>query len=251
MKTIVSIIIICLLIGSLVANVVIFNQAQQYYLQLNKVRLDPLGLRVYPAEINKPIVTENQKSVIFLGDSRAFAWPAPDALPQFDFTNRGIGSQTSEQVLGRYEAHVKPMSADIVVLQVGINDLKTIPLFPEQKEAIVSRTKTNIATIVELARQDGSTIILTTIFPLGEVPIERRLFWSPDVAEAIDEVNTFLTTLASDEVILFDTAAVLAGEESQVKAEYSFDLLHLTPTGYEALNQTLVDILQQREIGTK
>ncbi|MCB0209061.1 MAG: SGNH/GDSL hydrolase family protein [Anaerolineae bacterium] len=243
---IISLVTLSLLLVSLLANVVIFNQAQQYYHQLNGVRLDPLGMRAYPAKINKPIPTENQKSVVFLGDSRAFAWPAPDDQPHFVFTNRGIGSQTTEQVLRRYEAHVKPLSADVVVLQVGINDLKTIPLFLDQKKGIIDRTETNIATIVELARQDGSIVILTTVFPLGAVPMERRFFWSPDVAEAIDEVNTFLYTLASDEVILFDTSAVLAGEDGQVKPEFSFDLLHLTPAGYEALNQPLVDLLQQR-----
>lgn len=233
------------LLVSLSANFVLFNQAEKYYLQLNGVRLDPLSLNAYPPEINQSLTAKNQKVVVFFGDSRAFAWPAPDDLTQLTFMNRAIGSQTTEQVVSRYEAHVKPLSADILIVQVGVNDLKTVPLFLERKDAIIENSKANIAKIIELARQDGSTVILTTIFPLGEVPIERRLFWSPDVAEAIDEVNAFLYTLEADDVIIFETAPVLAGADGQVKNEYSFDLLHLNPAGYQALNEKLLDVLRQ------
>ncbi|MCB0166209.1 MAG: SGNH/GDSL hydrolase family protein [Anaerolineae bacterium] len=240
----VSIVILSLLlVGSLLANAILFSRAQQYYLQLNGVRLDPLGLRVYPETINKPITAKSKKSVVFFGDSRAFSWPPPEGLPNFIFINRGIGSQTTEQVLRRYEAHIKPLAADILIVQVGINDLKTIPLFPNRQATIVEQTQTNIAQIVERAGQDKTTVILTTIFPLGQVPLERRLFWSPDVAQSIEAINAFLYTLEADEVVIFDTAAVLANEAGTVKPEYSRDLLHLNAAGYQALNQKLVELL--------
>ncbi|HRV94020.1 MAG TPA: GDSL-type esterase/lipase family protein, partial [Anaerolineae bacterium] len=139
-------------------------------------------------------------------------------------------------------------AADILIVQVGINDLKTIPLFPDRQATIVEQTKTNVAQIVELARQDKSTVILTTIFPLGEVPLERRLFWSPEVRRSIEAVNVFFHTLESDEVVIFDTAAVLADKMGTVKLEYSQDLLHLNPAGYRALNQRLIELLLSEEL---
>jgi lysophospholipase L1-like esterase len=45
----------------------------------------------------------------------------------FSFVNRGINTQTSAQVLGRFDKHVVPLHPNIVIVQVGINDLKTIP----------------------------------------------------------------------------------------------------------------------------
>ncbi len=53
------------------------------------------------------------------------------------FVNRGIGNQTTAQVLGHFHAHVAPLHPQTIILQVGINDLKTIPLFPEQAETII------------------------------------------------------------------------------------------------------------------
>lgn len=235
--------LVVILALSLAANFVLFRRAEQYYLELNGVRLDPLGLTVYSDESRQPDSTGDQTTVVFFGDSRAFSWPAPAGLPNFIFINRGIGSQTTEQALRRYEAHIKPLAADILIVQVGINDLKTIPLFPNRQTTIVEQTQTNIAQIVELAGQDNTTVILTTIFPLGEVPLERRLFWSPEVAQSIEAVNAFLHTLETDKVVIFDTAAVLAHERGTIKPEYSQDLLHLSSTGYQALNQQLIELL--------
>ena len=82
-------------------------------------------------------------------------------------------------------------------------------------------------------------VILATIFPLGRIPIERRPFWSADVAPAIAEVNRFIATLASESVQVFDAAAILSDERGVVAPRYSKDFLHLNETGYEALNRAL------------
>ena len=113
-------------------------------------------------------------------------------MSNFTFVNRGIGAQTTAQVLGRFTQDVAPLTADIAVIQVGINDLKALPLFPEERASIVQNTKDNIMKLVQLSLAAGARrVMLTTIFPLGEIPWERRLVWSDDVAVAIDEVNSF------------------------------------------------------------
>lgn len=86
-------------------------------------------------------------------------------------------------------------------------------------------------------------VIAATIFPLGRVPLERRLFWSSDVAKAVDEVNAYLLTMAGENVVILDTSAVLADEQGIVQKAYSQDLLHLTPSGYVVLNEALRPIL--------
>src|SRR5262245_33846548 len=92
---IISLISIALL-ASLTLNFYLFNQARQYYLQLNQTRLDPLGLNNYPLEANSQLFTNSDKiSVVFFGDSRAASWPSPSSLSRFNFINRGIGAQTS------------------------------------------------------------------------------------------------------------------------------------------------------------
>lgn len=235
---IVTVVSIVLLL-SLVLNYILYKQGEQYYLQLNALRLDPLGLSYFtnatPAKSRLP-------RVVFYGDSRAAQWPTPDD-GKFEFLNRGIGSQTSVQVLERFDAHIKPLMPVVIIIQVGINDLKTIPLFPEDRETIVTNCERNIQQMVDKSLDLGATVILTTIFPIGEVPIERRPFWSDEVALSINEVNTYIRSLASDKVIIFDAYSFLLGTKEKIKPEYSYDLLHLTDAGYLRLNEELVPLL--------
>jgi lysophospholipase L1-like esterase len=229
-----------LLLLSVAGNLVIFERAQRYYLLLNASHLDPLGLNAFddvPVNLEQPVV-------VFFGDSRAADWPAPDQVKNVTFVNRGIGNQTTAQIVGRFEAHVTPLQPQIIVIQAGINDLKTIPLFPDQKESIIRNCKANLKQVVDLSLATGSRVVITTIFPLGKLPIERRPFWSDDVAIGIDDVNSFLETLASDRVTIFHTEDVLANSDGIVDPQYSQDFLHLNPTGYETLNEAIDELLE-------
>lgn len=232
------------LIASISLNYLTFTYARQYYFQLNETRLDPLGLNYYPAEVDQPTpANPEQIRVVFFGDSRAADWVAPSGLGQFQFINRGIGAQTSAQVVERFDEHIVPLQPQIIILQLCINDLKTIPLFPHLREPIIANCQRNINRIVSEAQELGATVIVTTIFPLGEIPIERRLFWSAEVARAIEEMNSFIYMLQEEKVIIFDSAAVLVNEKGVVRKEYSRDFLHLNKVGYAALNRELTSIL--------
>lgn len=231
------------LIVSIVLNFLLFDQGKQYYYQLNQTRLDPLGLNDYPSGVKEPKHPAKVRVVIF-GDSRAYQWPEPATVGQFEFINRGIGAQTSSQIVARFEEHVVSLQPDILLIQMCINDLKTIPLFPHLKLSIISNCKNNIEWSVGEARKLGATVILTTIIPPGKIPLERRLFWSDEVGLAIEEVNRFIFSLESKWVIVFNTGEVLADEKGLVRREYSFDFLHLNANGYAALNKKLSKVLE-------
>ena len=93
---------------------------------------------------------------------------------------------------------------------------------------------------------DGAIVILTTIFPIGEVPLERQPFWSPDVAKAISEVNIFIRSLEAQDVIILDAYSILANESGMMRDEYAQDMLHLNVTGYAALNEHLAALLRDK-----
>jgi lysophospholipase L1-like esterase len=232
--------LIALLVVSVGLNVILYQQGRDYYLQLNSVRLDPLGLSVYATQ-EKPANGESP-IIVFFGDSRAADWTLPTGI-RGTLINRGISNQTSIQALGRINEDVLSLKPDVVVVQLGVNDLKTIPLFPENKNQIIANLKTNLQRIVEQSIQSGAKVILTTIFPVGRVPLERSMFWSNDVASAINEVNQYLESLAGDKVTVFDTTQILANDDSTMNQAYSRDFLHLNAQGYAALNQELVHII--------
>jgi lysophospholipase L1-like esterase len=239
--------LVLLLIILISATIVTYNQGRFYYFQLNRQRLDPLGFNHYPTTPNQQDLTNpDLTTVVLFGDSRAAYWPAPE-IDGVEFINRGIGAQTSEQAALRFEHHVKPLSPQIIIIQICINDLKTIPLFPEQKDHIIATCKENIENIVSASINSGTKVIITTIFPVGEVPLTRRPYWSDDVAIAVDDVNTFIHNLESDDVSVFDAYTILADNDGLIDPEYSLDLLHLNLTGYEKLNQELVNHLKSLE----
>ena len=231
---------------SILLNLFLFDRGKQYYYQLNLDRLDPLNLKAYPSQIDQNADSE-RLWVVFFGDSRADQWPAPAGFEQIEFINRGIGGQTSAQIAGRFDEHVAPLHPDVLLIQMCINDLKTIPMFPEMESEIIADCKNNLEWSVQRGRDQGAVVILTTIFPLGKLSLERSLFWSEDVGKSIEEVNQFINSLQAEDVIVLDTGKILADESGLVRDEYQWDLLHLNEAGYRALNQELAKILEKVE----
>jgi lysophospholipase L1-like esterase len=227
---------------SVTLNIVLYSQLKRYYTYVYAIELDPLGLEYYRDAQALPAV-EGAQTIVFFGDSRAAQWTEP-TLQGFTFTNRGIGNQTTAQVLNRFDEHIVHLQPDVIILQVGINDLKTIPLFPGRKAEIISNCKDNIGRIVEKSLEAGSVVVLTTIFPIGEIPLQRRLVWSNDIEEARVEVNEYIRRLAAENVLIFDSAALLSDSHGTIKPEYGYDTLHLNPVGYDVLNLELIKLLE-------
>lgn len=228
------------LLGSLLLNLFLYREARNWYRNFNRVRLDPLNLDAFSEKEEQ--VEGKKPLVLFFGDSRAYAWPAPD-LAQFTFANRGVNGHTTTQCLLRFADHVSPLEPDILVVQVGVNDLVATALLPDESAEIVANTKANIREIVARARAMGTTVVLTTIFPPGPVPLHQYPLWSEEIAQAIEEVNADLRSLAGGGVIVMETAPILAAESGRVRAIYAADHLHLNEKGYAALNEALTPIL--------
>lgn len=248
-RILLTLLVLAILTGSITLNLLLFNRAKKYYLELNLTRLDPLGWNQYLPDSTPPRKANSKVRLVFFGDSRAASWRPPE-LENYEFINRGIGSQTSIQIVQRFKQHVTPLKPDIVLIQVGVNDLKTIPLFPMRKELTIADCQANIQKIVENSKALGARVIITTIFPVGEIPIERKPFWSDDVSQAIKQVNVYINSLASENVIVFDAFSVLANEEGSIERKYTKDELHLNSQGYEVLNQELVLLLNSLKLTT-
>jgi len=243
--TILSIALLLVLGSSIFLNILLLGRAKQYYRELNQTRLDPLGLNDNPVNA-QPVTNTKQTRVVFFGDSRAASWIAPN-LSEYEFINRGIGSQTSVQAIERFAYHVISLKPKIVIIQVGVNDLKTLALFPERRNSIIANCQGNIKRIVDESRNIGAVVILTTIFPVGEVPLERKPFWSDDISRAIKEVNAYIATLAGEKIIVFDTFPILGDSQGMILPKYRRDELHLNALGYEILNQNLSQLLNTME----
>lgn len=215
--------------------------ALRYFDQTEAIRLDPVGLEVYANERSIPAGVE--PILVFFGDSRAFMWPAPTPSPRYHVLNRGISYQTTAQMVLRLAPDVLSLHPAVVVLEAGVNDLKTIASFPARRPEIVAHCERNLETIVDQCRDAGATVVIVTVFDIGDLDLWRRPFWSDGVEDAVREVNGFLRTLVGGKVILFDANAVLEDSSGKIQRAYELDHLHLSSAGYAALNSRLSPLL--------
>jgi lysophospholipase L1-like esterase len=121
-----------------------------------------------------------------------------------------------------------------------------IPLFSEQKNDIIENCKKNLQKIIQQAHEINAKVILSTVFPLGELSIERKLLGMKElpIMDAIDEVNVFIKSLASEATLIFDAYALLkTADGRKIDERYSRDWLHLNERGYKVLNKEIVKLL--------
>ena len=234
---------------SILLNVGLYSQLRKYYTLLYAVELDPLGLSSFQDVSNQQKPDETLQTVVFFGDSRAVLWPAPN-MEGFWFINRGIGNQTSAQIANRVDEHITPLQPDVVLLQFCVNDLKTIPLFPERRQQIIFNCESNLQNVVQELLNLDSIVVISTIFPTGQVPLARRLVWSDEINESIEVVNNFIRDLSADRVLIFDAASLLSDDKGRLKHEYSFDELHLNEQGYQVLNIEFIKLLEKIKQGS-
>jgi lysophospholipase L1-like esterase len=226
--------VVCL--GGLLA----WQRARHFERLFHLTRLDPLGLTAISNDRSP------SARIVMFGDSRAAAWPPPDG---FTMVNRGVPGHTSAQARLRYRLHVSPLKPELVIMQVGVNDLAALAILDDDddSEAITQATIANLREMLTLARNDGSRVILTTIFPLGPNALERLDPSTSRITAAITRVNQAIHAMAAPDVIIFDSAAILADETGYVAEPFRDDLLHINAAGYRLLNERLVTLLRELE----
>jgi len=223
-----------------------YQRFRWYEQSFNSLLLDPYQQSAFPVVANDTLPDDETISVVFFGDSRADQWPSPDEKPGYVFINRGVDSQSSGQVAGRYNAHILPLEPDILVLQVGVNNLRLVTYFPDQKTEISDNLLANIREIVAKSREIETKVILVTIFPTGEASLVREFTGkAQELRETIQIVNDELMGMTGEGVIVLDSAVLLADDHGQLKEEYQLDELHLNQRGYVVLNGTLIETLSQ------
>jgi lysophospholipase L1-like esterase len=232
------------LLVSLAINVYLTRSLQQQYARECEVRLDPAGLRDYAKERAGAPPAGDRPVLAFFGDSRALMWGTP-ALEGYDVRNVGVGFQTTAQLLLRFDADVPRLKPKVIVIEAGVNDLKTVAVLPARRDEIIADCKKNLATLVERSRATGATVVLTSIFAIGDVPFYRKTSWSDDVAPAVVDVNAYLKSLANEHVLWLDADPVLDDARGKVQPAFQHDFLHVNPAGYGALNEKLAPLVKQ------
>jgi lysophospholipase L1-like esterase len=211
--------------ASLVANVGLGLSCLKLYRRELGVRLHPAGPvpgNVAPAA--------GRVQVLFLGDSRMEEWPDL-ARARFATVNAGAGGETTAQVRLRAAATLEAVRPEFVVLQAGVNDLKSIGALPGMAVETEAQCLANLIALVELCRERGARVVLVPVLPTSRPSLVRWPIWSSEIDVARRRVNSALrkrfqavpgVAVLDDNLLRPDTA------------DYR-DTLHFSAAGYAKL----------------
>lgn len=238
------ILILLLLLVTAAAGMVVVHTYKDFYKRNALLRIDPLGIAGVDTD---GVSAELQGSEIWMiGDSRMRRWPTEFLKCNTRVANLGVEGQTSSQVMFRFKRYLETATPSLVILEVGINDLKVIGLDDKLVNSITHQYYRNIEEMIQLCRVRNTRIILVSIFSIGEIELSRRLVWNDSVNDAIRAANKKLASYCDDNVIYcFDANSILSENGLTVRPEYQDDFLHINARGYEALSSNLERLINK------
>ncbi|HKS58878.1 MAG TPA: SGNH/GDSL hydrolase family protein [Steroidobacteraceae bacterium] len=240
-----------LLLASVALNVVLIYSLIDAFRSVQVARIFPLGF-AEDSQRSEPERAAGDGRPVFelIGDSRAYLWQTNSWNKSFRVVNHAHGGQTSRQVLLQLR-EMPRIAVAVSVVQVGINDLHPLGVMPEDADRVVAALQENLREIVAALLARSDVVVVTTIFPAGEVPLRRQLVWSEATRARIVEVNAALAALAasSDRVIVLDAYSLLRSQDQdQLRAQYADHdfFLHVNAAAYATLNEELAKLLRMR-----
>ena len=178
-------------------------------------------------------VEQDQKSLVFLGDSITQGWGDDfgGSFPGVKVANRGISGDTTRGMLVRLQTDVLALKPTGVVLLLGTNDLE------ENAEPAVIAANLKLI-LAELKKYDPKLpVILCQVFPSSET--QKR------PADKIKDLNKlYAAAVKGDAQVTFvETWPLFADEQGNAKVTEFPDLLHPNAVGYAKWAAALRPIL--------
>ena len=173
-------------------------------------------------------VKKERVRVVFMGDSITDNWIGADpSLFTNGLVDRGIGGQTTPQMLVRFRNDVIALKPLAVHIMAGTNDLAG-----NTGAATLETVQGNIESMAELAHAHGIKVLL------GSIPPARIFKWSPKVVSAprIVEFNTWLKGYARANGFTYvDYHGAMADADGGMKPGLASDEVHPTKAGYAVM----------------
>lgn len=190
------------------------------------------------ADANAALIASGKPvGVVFMGDSITEGWRAkhPAYFADTSRVCRGIGGQTTPQMVLRMMADVVRLKPKAVHVMAGTNDIagNTGPMTRQQSED-------NLRMMTEVARAAGIDVLLASIPPSAGFP------WRPglEVTEPIRLLNAWIEDYAAKVGATWvDYHPVLADARGGMKPGLSYDGVHPTEQGYAAMESVLTPMI--------
>ena len=170
-----------------------------------------------------------EKRVVWMGDSITDYWIEKDSVffSGKHYFDRGIGGQTTGQMLVRFREDVINLKPGVVVILAGINDIAENN-GPSKLEDVLG----NIVSMCQLAKANQINVVLSSVLPALAFP------WRPaiDPVPKVKALNEMIKAYADQHSIVYlDYFTAMADARRGLPANLSKDGVHPTLEGYKVM----------------
>lgn len=171
----------------------------------------------------------NVKRVVFYGNSITDGWAQhfPTMFPGKPYIGRGIGGQTTPQMLVRFNQDVVALKPKVVVILAGTNDIagNTGP-------STIEMIEHNLRSMAEIAKAHGIRVVLSSVLPVYDYP------WRPGLEPApkITALNAWMKDYAArNGAVYLDYHSAMSDARGGMRDGLSSDGVHPTEAGYRVM----------------
>ena len=216
------------------------NNAQDIYIQGGGTLTDWAHLKKYEQSNSELKKINEPDRVVFMGNSITEGWSFldKDFFKNNPFVNRGIGGQTTPQMLIRFKPDVVNLNPKAVVILAGINDIagNTGPI-------TIENIAENIISMAEIAKANEIKVFICSTLPAIDFP------WSPGMEPGpkVIKLNSILKNYCdSNNIPYVDYFSAMSDEKGGLKVpEYTTadDLVHPNLAGYKVMEKIILKAL--------
>ncbi len=212
--------------------------------------------RYYAANQELKKQAADPKRVVFMGDSITDFWRLAEYFPGKPYVNRGIGGQTTPQMLVRMYPDVVDLKPAAVIILAGTNDIARNTGI-ETAEMV----QQNIMAMTMLAQHAGIKVVLCSVLPVSDYPfmkaqsapapvgqggpggpgggrgaMPRQQMTTNHPAQDILGLNAWMKDYAARvKAVYADYYSAMADERGWLKESISDDGLHPNAAGYKIM----------------
>jgi lysophospholipase L1-like esterase len=184
-----------------------------------------------------------EKRVIFFGDSITDIWKLDESFPGKHYINRGIGGQTTPQMLVRFRADVIDLKPAVVVVLAGTNDIAG-----NTGDETLEQIEGDYATMAELAKVNGIKLIFSSLTPINDYNQRAMWFFLQRSPEKILQLNAWLKKYCADNGLIYlDYFSSMVDGRGMLKAELTQDGLHPNAAGFAVMAPLAETAIEQAE----
>ncbi len=181
--------------------------------------------------LQPPAASENR--VVFFGDSITDGWHLDESFPGKPYINRGIGGQTTPQMLVRFRQDVIDLHPKVVIILAGTNDIagNTGPMRLEDIEA-------EYASFAELARANQIRIVFSSVLPVHNYTPRSQDFFAQRSPDKILVLNGWLKNYCDSGAggcLYLDYFSAMVDDKGLLKKDLAEDGLHPNAEGHKIM----------------